>query len=178
MKQALFALIVFVLVVLAGMVLLPVGMSTQQRILGCTLEAKICPDGSAVGRTGPHCEFSPCPISAATSSPIKIDRSQSGVRGTITLGPTCPVQRIPPDPACADKPYQTLVAIYKSIDPVHAVMRTRSGVDGTFSAMLAPGVYIVQAGEHVLLPRCNQVQFTIEPKAYTSVAVSCDTGIR
>ncbi len=27
----------------------------------CTAEAKICPDGSAVGRTGPNCEFAPCP---------------------------------------------------------------------------------------------------------------------
>lgn len=27
----------------------------------CTREAKICPDGSAVGRTGPNCEFAPCP---------------------------------------------------------------------------------------------------------------------
>lgn len=27
----------------------------------CTLDAKICPDGSAVGRTGPNCEFSACP---------------------------------------------------------------------------------------------------------------------
>ncbi len=27
----------------------------------CTLEAKLCPDGSYVGRTGPNCEFSPCP---------------------------------------------------------------------------------------------------------------------
>jgi hypothetical protein len=27
----------------------------------CTEEAKICPDGSAVGRTGPNCEFAPCP---------------------------------------------------------------------------------------------------------------------
>ena len=26
----------------------------------CTLEAKVCPDGSAVGRTGPSCEFAPC----------------------------------------------------------------------------------------------------------------------
>jgi PBP1b-binding outer membrane lipoprotein LpoB len=26
----------------------------------CTEEAKICPDGSAVGRTGPNCEFTPC----------------------------------------------------------------------------------------------------------------------
>lgn len=29
--------------------------------VSCTMEAKICPDGSAVGRTGPDCEFSPCP---------------------------------------------------------------------------------------------------------------------
>lgn len=27
----------------------------------CTMEAKICPDGSAVGRSGSKCEFSPCP---------------------------------------------------------------------------------------------------------------------
>lgn len=27
----------------------------------CTQEAKVCPDGSAVGRTGPDCEFAPCP---------------------------------------------------------------------------------------------------------------------
>lgn len=27
----------------------------------CTMEAKLCPDGSYVGRTGPNCEFSACP---------------------------------------------------------------------------------------------------------------------
>jgi hypothetical protein len=29
--------------------------------VACTQEAKICPDGSAVGRTGPNCEFAECP---------------------------------------------------------------------------------------------------------------------
>lgn len=29
--------------------------------IACMAEAKICPDGSAVGRTGPHCAFAPCP---------------------------------------------------------------------------------------------------------------------
>lgn len=29
--------------------------------VGCTLDAKICPDGTSVGRTGPNCEFAPCP---------------------------------------------------------------------------------------------------------------------
>jgi hypothetical protein len=32
----------------------------------CTMEAKICPDGSSVGRTGPNCEFSACPVATAT----------------------------------------------------------------------------------------------------------------
>ncbi len=31
---------------------------TKQK--ACTEEAKVCPDGSAVGRTGPNCEFTPC----------------------------------------------------------------------------------------------------------------------
>ena len=30
--------------------------------VACTQEAKICPDGSAVGRTGPNCEFAECPV--------------------------------------------------------------------------------------------------------------------
>ena len=29
--------------------------------VACTEEAKICPDGSAVGRIGPNCDFAPCP---------------------------------------------------------------------------------------------------------------------
>lgn len=29
--------------------------------VACTLDAKLCPDGSYVSRTGPNCEFAPCP---------------------------------------------------------------------------------------------------------------------
>ena len=29
--------------------------------VACTMDAKLCPDGSSVGRTGPKCEFVPCP---------------------------------------------------------------------------------------------------------------------
>ncbi len=29
--------------------------------VACTMDAKICPDGTGVGRTGPNCEFAPCP---------------------------------------------------------------------------------------------------------------------
>lgn len=33
----------------------------KNQVSACTMEAKICPDGSAVGRSGPKCEFAPCP---------------------------------------------------------------------------------------------------------------------
>jgi hypothetical protein len=29
--------------------------------IACAADAKVCPDGTAVGRTGPDCEFAPCP---------------------------------------------------------------------------------------------------------------------
>ncbi len=31
------------------------------KTVACTMEAKMCPDGSFVGRVGPNCEFAPCP---------------------------------------------------------------------------------------------------------------------
>lgn len=36
----------------------------EQQQRACTLEAKICPDGSSVGRQGPNCEFAECPESS------------------------------------------------------------------------------------------------------------------
>lgn len=38
----------------------------------CTQEAKLCPDGSAVGRTGPNCEFAACPTPAPTPEPAPV----------------------------------------------------------------------------------------------------------
>jgi hypothetical protein len=37
----------------------------------CTMDAKLCPDGSYVGRVAPSCEFAACPAStgAPTSTP-------------------------------------------------------------------------------------------------------------
>ena len=40
----------------------------------CTMEAKQCADGSYVGRTGPNCEFAPCPSVSASPS-IVIDET-------------------------------------------------------------------------------------------------------
>ena len=45
---------------------LPNGKAFTQDISGdgvaCTMEARLCPDGSSVGRSGPNCEFAACPV--------------------------------------------------------------------------------------------------------------------
>ena len=59
---------------------------TKKVDVGCTLEAKICPDGSAVGRSGPNCEFAPCP-------PGNIDDTQKDNGNTELKGYCTPEQK-------------------------------------------------------------------------------------
>lgn len=41
---------------------------TEPAPIACTMEAKQCPDGSYVSRTGSDCEFSPCPTNGETAN--------------------------------------------------------------------------------------------------------------
>ena len=46
---------------LASFVSFGIPQTAQADSVMCTMDAKLCPDGSSVGRTGPDCEFAPCP---------------------------------------------------------------------------------------------------------------------
>lgn len=47
----------------------------------CTQDALQCPDGSYVGRTGPHCEFSPCPSVPSMPLPDNWETQQDAGQG-------------------------------------------------------------------------------------------------
>lgn len=139
-------------------------------LVACTQEAKLCPDGSAVGRTGPNCEFSLCPGTGSTSK-------KSGITGTVTLGPTCPVERIPPDPNCVPKFYSTSINIMEARD--NKIIKTvESDSNGTFKIDLDQGLYILQAQGGNVLPRCPLVSVDVKSGQYITTNISCDTGIR
>lgn len=56
-----------------------------QTQIACTADAKICPDGSAVGRSGPNCEFAACPGTTtppATACPVFTRTLYRGISGT------------------------------------------------------------------------------------------------
>lgn len=264
------------LVVIIGAAVL-VGLNMRNKeipLVACTMEAKLCPDGSAVGRTGPNCEFTACsevvpettPTPTATTGDIVLGLGQKGkvgdleitlnsiaqdsrcplgvqciwagevkanitllgkskteakvissidkpysfdgynisitdvtrgeyrvtfhiekdvkevsantgtISGRVTLSPTCPVERMPPDPKCAPKAYQTKIEVLSS-ESGKLVKTMQSASDGNFSVTLPFGFYKIEAGTGTMLPRCSPVAIHLQTVTATA-GISCDTGIR
>jgi|GEM_PF-3353578 len=83
MKKSTIILISFLLVVAIGtrVYVILKNKETNEQVF-CTMDAKMCPDGSYVGRVAPNCEFAPCP----NALEAKIDFSHSGVITTNNPG--------------------------------------------------------------------------------------------
>jgi hypothetical protein len=103
----------------------------------------------------------------------------TGVQGTVTAGPTCPVERDPPDPDCAARPVVGAVLVFTDPDGTE-VARATSAADGTFTLELAPGCYRVTA-QPVEGLMGTPAPMDVEVAAgqpMTELQVSYDTGIR
>ncbi len=59
--------------------------------VACTMDAKICPDGSAVGRGGPHCEFAACPplLETPTVTHVCTPQEKTAQACTLEYAPVC-----------------------------------------------------------------------------------------
>jgi len=68
----------------------------------CTADAKICPDGTAVGRTGPKCEFMACPSPNSTQATVTtyLDRTVTSLNLTISPKEIVSDSRCPLDVQC------------------------------------------------------------------------------
>jgi hypothetical protein len=141
--------------------------SSHSGEVACPMDAKQCPDGSYVGRSGTQCEFSPCPKTNNESLVL--------VRGVVTISPTCPVERIPPDPACAPKPYRGHVLLTNTATGKSYLASTT--IEGAFSTTLTRGVYDVsrQASDSPF-PICSGKVEIVNPSV--PIPISCDSGIR
>jgi len=64
--------------------------------VACTEEAKLCPDGSSVGRTGPNCEFAPCPNTQPTTSFVEDIRTQLNTKADFIIIDTASVLNYKP----------------------------------------------------------------------------------
>ena len=139
-----------------------------QKGYACTMEAKQCPDGSYVGRTGPKCEFAACPHENTDTT------SLITVSGSALVGPTCPVTSSTPNPQCADKPYAGTLVLTNTTTGKHYSPTTTP--DGSFTVSLTRGVYDVSTAGGAPFPRCNGKIEVTGPSAH--IPIMCDSGIR
>lgn len=101
----------------------------------------------------------------------------SGIFGVAMMGPTCPVERDPPDPACADRPYEGELTAAGADGAVGGVFRTDPL--GAFNVSLPAGEYSIRSTDPRGFPACSNVApIVVSEGRWTHVEISCDTGIR
>jgi len=98
----------------------------------------------------------------------------TGLRGTVSAGPTCPVQRV--DSPC---PPSLLAVQVEATDAAGRIVATaRSGTDGRYEMALPPGTYVLKVVGTGPFPRCPNPSGAVTQGMLTTVDISCDTGIR
>lgn len=135
--------------------------------VACTQEAKQCPDGSYVGRTGPNCEFAQC---AATNA-------NGYIAGHVTIGPFCPVER--PDQPCPTptEAYTSRDVVIYASDGVTENKRVPLDTQGNYRIALTSGNYYAQI-QPAGIGSGEKKPFTVKPLETTTVDFDIDTGIR
>lgn len=129
--------------------------------------------GSGSGGSGGGGKASPPVIIPAEGGPW--------IAGRAVAGPVCPVERVPPDPACADRPVAGAVIVIRGADGAE-VARATTAADGTFLVGVPSGGSWTVEPQPVegLLGTASPivVQVPDAPSSWVAADVAYDTGIR
>jgi len=113
-------------------------------------------------------------VGCAARGPSSSDGS--GIRGTVLLGPTCPVETL--ESPCPDRPLADVeIRVLRGNDVVATV---RSDGEGRFAVALDPGRYEVQAVVEEGGPgmSAKPVDVVVTSGVFNDVNVPVDSGIR
>ena len=104
------------------------------------------------------------------------------LEGTISIGPICPVEKDPPDPACLPtaETYKSYPVYVCTPDGSKKIELISPALDGTFKTELPAGNYLVKLDkENGGIGSSNLPQeVTIKPLETTTINIDIDTGIR
>ena len=110
----------------------------------------------------------------STSAPSSTLPGSSGVHGTVSAGPTCPVERA--DEPCPPQP--AVATVRATNESGEEIATTESGSDGRYSVALPPGRYVLTATTGSAYPYCDPTEIEVPPARDVVADISCDTGIR
>ena len=100
------------------------------------------------------------------------------VHGQVLIGPTCPVERIPPDAGCAAKPYKTKIQIFAATISAHPYRTVVTDAAGKFNFSIKPGAYVLHVKGGSFYPRCADLRIKVLSGKTLNVKMACDSGIR
>lgn len=122
-------------------------------------------------------------VSGTRATPTENDVSSTtdpragptGVRGLALMTPGCPVERendqCPPLPASGIE--------LRAVDAGgNEVARTKSGADGRFLILLAPGMYTIEHIDSSLMPAFAPIQASVPETGFQDLLIEADSGIR
>jgi hypothetical protein len=134
---------------------------------------------ACVPAAGTPSATTPAPTASASAGPTAAGGPPM-VIGTVTAGPVCPVEKMPPDPRCAPRPVAGAVIVATGADG-HEAGRATSAADGSYELTLTETGTVLLTGLPVqgLMGQPQPVQVTVSsPGAVERVDLQYDTGIR
>jgi hypothetical protein len=120
-------------------------------------------------------------VAALALGGCKSQQAQYGtLEGTVSIGPLCPVERIPPDPAClptAETYKGWPIAVYKGILKFETI--EPAPPDGAYAIRLPAGEYTLDLSSPTGIGSDNlPAQVTIYADKTTTQDINIDTGMR
>jgi len=113
-------------------------------------------------------------ILAAQSTSCRDPEIDSGIDGTVTIGPIEPVSRPGEDNS---SPYQAQIVVKRAADG-KVVTSFQTNADGTFHVAVLPGDYVLEPKQGNPFPTASVQSVTVVRGQFTSVRVDYDSGIR
>ena len=100
--------------------------------------------------------------------------SDSGIEGTVTIGPSCPV--VQENVACPDRPYQATFTVFTTTGT--KVTEFQTDEQGRFLINLASGDYVLHLESPKPMRISPDTPFKVAENEYTLLDITYDSGIR
>lgn len=102
------------------------------------------------------------------------------LEGKITIGPLCPVESVPPDPACqpTQETYNAWPIAIWTTNKITKVAIIVPELDGSYNLDLPEGSYIIDLDKQHTFGKSLPATIVIEPNETSLLNIDIDTGIR
>lgn len=102
--------------------------------------------------------------------------SESGVRGKVSMSPSCPGPQKINQEACTTPFAEAKVQLRNSAGKL--VRNVIAGGDGIFTIHAPAGVYALHVEVEGMYPRCEVVEVTVQKGHMGQADIACDSGMR